>query len=98
MTAPVFVGDEVTAAGYRLAGARVLIPDEGTVGTVFAAALEEAELVLITAACAAQLSDIQLDQIMRAADPLVLVVPDAANRIASPDLSADVDRVLGIEQ
>jgi len=30
--------------------------------------------------------------------PMVLVVPDAANRLVPPDLDGKVDRVLGIEQ
>jgi hypothetical protein len=29
---------------------------------------------------------------------MVLVVPDAANRLGPPDLDGNVDRVLGIEQ
>jgi hypothetical protein len=35
---------------------------------------------------------------MRQARPLVLVVPDAADRIAPPELDSEVERVLGIEQ
>ena len=40
----------------------------------------------------------RLDAALRRADPLILVVPDAANRLAPPDLDREVDRVLGIEQ
>lgn len=97
MRAPVFIGDEVTAAGFRLAGAQTVIPAAGSAGAVFSRALGQAGLVIITAACAAELPDAQLDRAMRKADPLVLVVPDAAGRVWPADLGAEVDRVLGIQ-
>lgn len=96
MPAPIFIGDEVTAAGYRLAGARVLIAQDGAAGDAFAAALEAAELVLVTAACARTLPQDQLERALRAADPLILLVPDAAARVIPPDVAADVGRALGI--
>ncbi|MDH4047904.1 MAG: V-type ATP synthase subunit F [Gammaproteobacteria bacterium] len=100
MPAPVFIGDEVTAAGYRLAGARVLVPDSGDdrdVSATFAEALRSADLVLISAACAGELPADLLDRAVRAADPLLLIVPDAAGRVSMPDVAADVGRALGIE-
>lgn len=97
MAAPVFIGDEVTAAGYRLAGARTLIPEPGAVPLAFEQALDDAELVIITAACSIELQPRRLDDAIRRADPLILVVPDAANRVTPPDLSVEVDRVLGID-
>ncbi|MDH3532751.1 MAG: hypothetical protein OEO82_07460 [Gammaproteobacteria bacterium] len=98
MAAPVFIGDEVTAAGYRLAGARVVVPAAGQVEAAFAAALAATELLLITAACAAELSASRLERAMQSADPLLLIVPDAAALAAPADLSQRVDRVLGLEQ
>ena len=98
MTIPVFVGDEVTASGWRLIGARTLPANGDGAAKMFDAALEDAELVLVTAASAAALDSEKLDAAVRRAQPLVLVVPDVANRIAPPDLDKAVDRVLGIEQ
>ena len=98
MTRPVFIGDEVTASGWRLAGARAIVVDAGTVAQAFEAALDDADLLLITAAAAAGLDGERLDAAVRRAEPPVLVVPDAAERIAPPDLDRQVDRVLGIEQ
>lgn len=98
MTAPVFIGDEVTAAGYRLAGAQTLSPEPGTVLQAFADALDDAEFVIITAAFAAELPQEHLNHAMRRADPMVLVVADAANAVTPADLSDEVDRVLGIER
>lgn len=97
MTTPLFIGDEVTAAAYRLAGLRTLVADKDTLARNFDAALEEATLVFITAACAAELPTGRIESAMRTAEPLVLIVPDAANRVAPPDLGRAVDRVLGIE-
>ena len=98
MTIPVFIGDEVTASAWRLIGARTIIVDDDDVAGVFDRALAGAELVLITAPCAATLEGDRLDKAVRRARPLVLVVPDAAGRLAPPDLDVAIDRVLGIEQ
>lgn len=94
---PLFIGDEVTAAAYRLVGLRTRIADKDTVATIFEEALEDTELVLITAACAAELPTGRIGSAMRTGEPLVLIVPDAANRVAPPDLGREVDHVLGIE-
>ena len=98
MIRPVFIGDEVTASGWRLVGARAIAVDAGSVAQAFEAALDDADLLLITAVAAAGLDDARLDAAVRRAAPPVLVVPDAAERIAPPDLDRQVDRVLGIEQ
>ena len=98
MTAPLFIGDEVTAAGYRLAGASTrIVDDDAGVAEIFADALRDAELVIITAVCAAKLPDGRLSDALRTAEPLVLLVPDAAQGIVPADLSVHVDRELGIE-
>ena len=53
MTAPVYLGDEVSAAGYRLAGALVRTPRAGEEAAALAWALTQAPLVLVTTAVAA---------------------------------------------
>ena len=95
MAAPVFIGDEITAAGYRLAGARTLVPETGEVAAALAAAAD-AELVLISVDCAAELPAAELERRLSEAAPLLLVVP-AAPRSVLPDAGAEVARVLGIE-
>lgn len=97
MTAPVFIGDEVTATGYRLAGARTIVPLPGDAPKAFEAAREAAELLLITASCAAEIPEWQLERAVRTGDPLVLLVPDAGGHVMPVDLSIEVDRALGIE-
>lgn len=97
MAAPLFIGDEVTAAGYRQAGARTIVPPSGGVQSAFEAALQATDLLFITSACAAEIPAPLLDRATRAGEPLVLLVPDAGGRAMPADLSAEVDRALGIE-
>lgn len=98
MTVPAFIGDGVSATAWRLIGVRATAVDKGNVAAAFERELGEPGLLLITAACAAELDGEQLDAAVRQARPLILVVPDTANRLAPPDLDSEVDRVLGIEQ
>jgi vacuolar-type H+-ATPase subunit F/Vma7 len=95
---PVFIGDEVSASGWRLAGVRTIVADRDAAAGAFDAVPADTELLLITAACAAGLHGERLAAAVRSGKPMVLVVPDAANRLLPPDLDDKVDRVLGIEQ
>ena len=96
MFAVIFIGDEVTAQGFRLAGAATHIPAQDDVATSFADALRQGSLVLITADAASRLDPAELERAVRSASPLVLVVPDAAMRRMPPDPAATVEQVLGI--
>lgn len=94
---PVFIGDEVTATAYRLAGldARVAAPEQA--GAHWARALREAPpLILITAECAAALPAEALDAALARFDPPVAIVPDAGGRVPLPDLMQRVRASLGI--
>jgi vacuolar-type H+-ATPase subunit F/Vma7 len=93
---PVFIGDEVTAAGYRLAGARVLTPALEQTARCFDEVAQSGALILITAEHATQLPPKTLES---AADRglLVAIVPDARRRVELPDLAARLRRELGIE-
>ena len=96
MAAVTFIGDEVTAQGFRLAGAATQVPKRHEVATRFADALRDSGLVLITAEAAGRLDADDLDLAVRRASPPVLVVPDAAMRTMPPDAAAIVEQVLGI--
>jgi vacuolar-type H+-ATPase subunit F/Vma7 len=98
VAAPVFIGDEVSASAWQLIGARTIVADREAVADAFDAVPGDTQLLLISAACAAGLDSVRLDAAVRRARPMVLVVPDIANRLAPPDLDSKVDRVLGIEQ
>lgn len=98
MPAPIFLGDEVSAAGFRLAGLRVRIPPAGEEASFLDAARREAELVLIGADCAARMPASVLRQAVAAPLPLVLVVPDLLGRAEPPDLAARLLAQLGIAE
>lgn len=98
MAAPVFIGDEVTAAGFRMGGARVVPVRPGEAAEAFDRALVETDLVLIGVSAAAELPEAAVDAALRVAPPLVLVVPDAASTLAMPDLAGAAERALGISE
>lgn len=97
MTTIAFIGDEVSAAGYRLAGAEAYVPAAGEEAAVFAAARGRAALVLVTAECAARLPPAELHQALAAVRPLTLIVPDVRGRVAPADLGRLVRQQLGME-
>lgn len=97
MTAPLYLGDEVSAAGYRLAGLRVRVPERGDEATALAAARAEAPLVLVSAMVAARIADDVMRDAQTALTPLVLVVPDLVAGVAVPDLAARLRKQLGLE-
>ena len=97
MRPPIYLGDEVSAAGYRLAGAEVRVAAPGDSDAAFAAACAQAPLVLVSAAVAAHLEAGQLRTALAALQPLVLIVPDAQGEVARPDLAARLRGQLGME-
>jgi vacuolar-type H+-ATPase subunit F/Vma7 len=76
MPAPAYIGDEISAAGYRLAGAQVTVPGDGAASAALEVARASSPLVLISAAVAAGIDAAQLRAAMMALQPLVLIVPD----------------------
>ena len=97
MTEVVFIGDEVSAAGYRLAGVRTYVPARGEEAAVLAAVRAEAALVLIAAQSAAQVPNAELAAALSSMKPLVLVVPDVRGAVQPPDLGRLVRKQLGME-
>ena len=97
MAAVVYLGDEVSAAGYRLAGALVRTPAAGAEAAALAWALEQAPLVLLSAALAAGIGDQALRAALSAPQPLVLVVPDLIGEVPLPDLAARLHGQLGMQ-
>jgi vacuolar-type H+-ATPase subunit F/Vma7 len=97
MRAPIYLGDEVTAAGYRLAGAQVRVPAPEEAAAAFAEARALAPLVLVSAAVAIRIDAAQLRAALTALQPLVLIVPDARGEVPRPDLAARLRGQLGLE-
>jgi vacuolar-type H+-ATPase subunit F/Vma7 len=92
----VIISDELSALGWRLAGAQPLIADEHTVEERLADARLGADLVLITADLARTLPDSVLGTALLAEKPLIAVVDGLSSGEEPPDLEGEVKRVLGI--
>ena len=97
MRAPLYLGDEVSAAAYRLAGAQTRVPAAGEEAAALARACAEAPLVLLSAAVAARIPEPVLRAAMAARRPLLLVVGDLVGGMAGPDLAQRVRSQLGME-
>ncbi len=98
MAACAFLGDEVSGLGFRLAGVEVYCPDSQEGRALFLRLREEARVIVMTAEIAAALPPDLLRDAELAIWPLVLVIPDVRNRVAAPDLVADVRRRLGMAE
>ena len=97
MPAPIYLGDELGAAGYRLAGASVRTPAPHEAAAALADACRQGPLVLVSAGVAAQIAPATLQRALAAAAPLVLVVPDMQADTPLPDLAARLRAQLGFE-
>ena len=97
MERPLFIGDELSAAGYRLPGLRVMTPDRDGLSDVFASALHEAPLVIITTALANVLPGGTLAEAIKRASSPVAVVPEATAANPMPDMAQRVRLALGVD-
>lgn len=97
MSAPIYLGDEVSAAGYRLAGATTCVPAAGDEAAALARARGDAALVLVSAAVASAIGEAGMRAALCALSPLVLVVPDLHGTVVMPDLAQRLRGQLGLE-
>jgi vacuolar-type H+-ATPase subunit F/Vma7 len=99
MARSIFIGDEVTAAGFRLAGLEVRVPaPEETAAALQAAQAANPPLILLTAEYAAYLDPATLEEALTALGPALHLVTDAGGRVAVPDLAATVRARVGVSQ
>ncbi len=96
MSIPVYIGDEVEAAGYRLAGLEVRVPGRSEVLPQIHTACEQAPLVMIGAATARDIPPAELDRLLALATPSVVIVPDVRGRAGLPDLATRLRAQLGV--
>jgi vacuolar-type H+-ATPase subunit F/Vma7 len=97
MAAPVYLGDEVTAAGFRLAGVETIVPREGQAASAFADACTRAPLVMVCAALVPRIGTGTIRAAVAASSPPVAVLPDLAGRAPLPDTAHRLRRQLGLE-
>ena len=96
MSVPVYIGDAVSAAGFRLAGLRIHVPDTTELVMQIEQAAIDAPLVLLGADLAAQLPVAELDRLLSAVTPAVVVVPDVRGQADLPDLATRLRQQLGV--
>jgi len=98
MTPCAFMGDEVSATGFRLAGIDVHIPGPGNASRLFRRLLAESKLVLITAETAGLVPEELLRRAQIKGDPPVLVIPDVRGRVQPLDQASLLRRQLGMAE
>jgi vacuolar-type H+-ATPase subunit F/Vma7 len=96
LSSPVYIGDEVEAAGYRLAGLEVRVPGRDELLAAIRTACETAPLVLIGAATARDIPAAELDRLLARITPPVVIVPDVRRRAGLPDLATRLRGQLGV--
>lgn len=95
----VHLGDERSAAGWRLAGADARVPSPGREAAALAEALNEAraaDLVILSSTVAAALPEPLLREAAAALSPLLLVVPDPDGAAPVPDIALRLRTQLGL--
>jgi len=91
-----YIGDEVSAAGYRLCGVDTHVADRHSASSLVKQACERASLVLIGSSTAQYLRSTELNALMANTVPPVLIVPDVRGRHAVPDIANLIHRQLGM--
>jgi len=98
MTAPVFIGDEISASGFRLAGVEIRTPplEVGELLKVIESACHHAPLILISSEFAAMLLTKDYERFVSQESPAVLIVPDIRKTTTVEDLNTRLRTQLGI--
>ncbi len=97
MAAIVVIADEVTCAGFRLAGVDTRSPPPEDAVEAFASARAAAEVVIMTAEYARHLPEAMLKKALTAERPAFAVIPDIRERERPENLPAKIRATLGIE-
>ena len=96
MSAPVFIGDEISAAGYRLAGLQVRTPTAEDLPEVIHWACQQAPLVLISSAYAALLPKADTERLLSQVSPPVVLVPEIGSTQPGRELAMRMRAQLGV--
>jgi len=97
MGGAVFIGDELTATGFRLTGVETLTPAPAAAAEAFVDSRRRASLVILTAETARLLPAETLEAALLAERPPVSIIPDVLGRVEPAPLARRMKSVLGIE-
>ncbi|HDP88559.1 MAG TPA: Vacuolar H+transporting two-sector ATPase F subunit [Thioalkalivibrio sp.] len=97
-----FIGDELTAAGFRLAGATVETPGEGEFAACYERLRGDCDVLILTQSFAARLDAARRARDAVALRPLLIVI-DAINHdpkhdAGAPDIAVELRRYLGMRE
>ena len=98
MAAAVFIGDELSAAGFRLTGIETVVAEQDTAADALREARKDAGLLIMTAELARHVPLAELEAALIAETPAVAIIPDVRMRTPLPDLAKKLRRALGIEE
>ena len=93
----IFIGDEVSAAGFRLAGVTCHCPERDELPDLLTKERDGCDLIMITAQYADWLGTDAVEEMALWSRPLVAILPDIRNHLEPPNLEHAVRRELGIE-
>jgi vacuolar-type H+-ATPase subunit F/Vma7 len=94
----VYIGDEVTAAGFRLAGLDTRLAGPGDAAEALRQAIaDDAECILLSGQLAEFVPPAYLDEALVASEPLLALVPDIRGEGAPADIARQVRNALGID-
>ena len=96
MTAPLFIGDEVTAAGFRLAGVRIRTPKPEDLMQVISWASDNTSLIMITPEYLAFISTEARAKLLSQVTPPTVVIPDINANYPVEDLARQLKTQLGV--
>ncbi len=97
MNALRYLGDEASAAGFRLAGCEAFAASPGRERAAFEEACAGAALVMVSPGVAATIDPACFGAAVARAQPPIVVLPDLVGASAWPDPSASLARELGLE-
>ncbi len=92
----VFIGDEIAAAGFRLAGVYARVPGPGEESACLREESAQAAFILLARGTAARIARPDLQRALASVSPLVLAVPDARDLLPASDVAARVRLQLGV--
>ena len=96
MNVPIFIGDEISAAGFHLAGVRIRTPLPEELPNVLSWACANTSLLIITAEYATMLSKADKQRLMSQEMPPVVVIPDVRAKTPIQDLATELRAQLGV--
>jgi vacuolar-type H+-ATPase subunit F/Vma7 len=99
MSLPVYIGDEISAAGFRLAGMRVRVPGESEYLQALDWAMEQdTQLVMISSVIASRIAVDKLASYLSRITPAMVVVPDTHGDVPMPDIKSLMRKQLGVHE